>query len=402
MQDLHEIPKIRDSLSYLYIQHARIDQHQQAIAIHKLDQQNQHTITPVPVASLSLLLLGPGTSITHAAIRTLARSNCLVAWTGEHAVRFYAFGTGATRSAANLLRQAALASNPKTRLQVVERMYRKRLGPLPPGLTLQQIRGREGIRVRQAYQRASQATGVPWHGRTYRKNKWNEADPVNRALSAANACLYGITHAAILATGHSPAIGFIHTGHQLSFVYDIADLYKVEITIPAAFRAAAEGEHQIERRARTICRDLFHSTRLLQRIADDIADCLDIKNPQIRSISRDLPDFDHHTPPPPPLWDPNGPIPGGQNYAPTPQKENQPWSSSSSNESPHPSAENSPDGHSNHTQASSSAPCPPWSENTSGKKSTPDSATEQQSASTPQTQNKDSPSEPGDQPHDAS
>ncbi|NQT88773.1 CRISPR-associated endonuclease Cas1, partial [bacterium] len=154
MQDLHEIPKVRDSLTYLYAEHARVDRHQKAIALHQLED-GEHVETPVPVASLQLLMLGPGTSITHAAVRALADNDCLVCWCGEEGVRLYASGTGGTRSAARLLRQSRLAADEASRLAVVERMYRKRLGPLEPDLTLQQIRGKEGVRVREAYAAAS-------------------------------------------------------------------------------------------------------------------------------------------------------------------------------------------------------------------------------------------------------
>lgn len=103
MQDLHLLPKVRDSLSFLYIEHARIEQEAKAIAIH--DARGR---VPVPCASLSMLLLGPGTTITHAAIRALAENGCLVSWTGQEGVRFYAQGMGETRSARNLLRQTRL------------------------------------------------------------------------------------------------------------------------------------------------------------------------------------------------------------------------------------------------------------------------------------------------------
>src|SRR5690554_5875285 len=186
-------------------------------------------------------MLGPGTSITHAAVKTLAESGCLVIWCGEQGIRFYAQGMGETRSASRLLHQATLYADPELRSHVVVRLYRMRfIEDLPSSLTLQQLRGREGSRVREAYARASEASGVPWTGRSYDRNNWSNADPVNKALSVANSCLYGICHAAIVSLGYSPGLGFIHTGKLLSFVYDIADLYKVEITIPTAFHAAAE------------------------------------------------------------------------------------------------------------------------------------------------------------------
>ena len=272
MKDLHVLPKIRDSWSYLYVEHCKIDQEDKAIAVH--DAQGK---LPVPCAALTTLLLGPGTSITHAAIRALAENGCLVGWTGEESVRFYAQGTGETRSARGLLRQAWLVSDPARRLEVVTHLYRMRFSDtLPNGLTIQQIRGREGVRVREAYAAASRVTGVPWTGRSYRRDRWSDADPVNRALSSANSCLYGVCHAAILSAGYSPALGFIHTGKQLSFVYDIADLYKTEVTIPLAFQIVAEGETDLEGRVRRACRDMFHARRLLGRIVPDVERALEV------------------------------------------------------------------------------------------------------------------------------
>lgn len=308
MKDLHLLPRVRDSLSFLYVEHCKIDQEAKAIALH--DARGK---TPVPCAALSLLMLGPGTTITHAAIGALAANGCLVIWSGEEGVRLYAQGMGETRSARNLLRQAWLCSDPQRRLEVVMRMYRMRFtGPLDLDLTLQQIRGKEGVRVREAYAQASRDTGVPWNGRSYRRDKWSNSDPVNRALSAANSCLYGVTHAAIVAAGYSPALGFVHTGKQLSFVYDIADFYKLEMSVPVAFRAAAEGPEGIEGRVRRTCRDAFHTDRLLQRIIPDIDRALgalsageDAEDPFATDDAR-----------PGGLWDPfTGEVEGGVNMA---------------------------------------------------------------------------------------
>ncbi|MEN6519703.1 MAG: type I-E CRISPR-associated endonuclease Cas1e [Armatimonadota bacterium] len=266
LKDLHLLPKIKDSLSFLYVEHAKIDKHDQAIAIHDAD-----SMTPVPVASLAVLMLGPGTTITHAAINALADNNCLVIWCGEENVRFYACGIGGTRSANRLLRQARLASSETSRLQVVKRMYRMRFEEeIPEETTVDALRGMEGARVRQAYSRLSAETGVDWNGRNYDRQNWQAADVINRAISAANSCLYGLCHAAILSAGYSPAIGFIHTGKQLSFVYDIADLYKVDFTVPLAFKMAADPPAQLERSVRLACRDAFKEMKLVSRIIPDI------------------------------------------------------------------------------------------------------------------------------------
>jgi len=280
MQDYHLLPKLRDSLSYLYIEHAIVERSASALLV--LQETGR---TTVPVANLCLLLLGPGTSITHAAVRVLAENGCSAMWVGEDMQKFYAQGVGETHRAYHLIRQAELVSAPEKRLRVVMRMYEKRFGyPLQPEWTLEQIRGFEGVRVRTAYQEASRKFGVPWEGRNYDLRNWNRGDPVNRALSAANAVLNGLCHAAIISGGYSPALGFLHTGKQLSFVYDIADLYKTTYTIPMAFEAAAEGADSIEKRVRQACREKLREEKLLEKILPDIDDLLEISTSEMGEV----------------------------------------------------------------------------------------------------------------------
>jgi len=162
--------------------------------------------------------------------------------------------------------------------------------------------------VRAAYAEASRRTGVPWSGRTYQRDFWGGADPINRALSTANSCLYGICHAAIVSAGFSPALGLLHTGKMLSFVYDIADLYKVELAIPVAFEATAAGTKDLERRVRHACRDAFRERRLLQRIIPDIEHVLG------RDAGEEA-DFDEDAAAPGGLWDPEEEVAGGVNRA---------------------------------------------------------------------------------------
>jgi len=270
--DLHDLPKLRDSLSYLYLEHCRVEQSDLAIEI--VDKEGR---TPVPVASLSVLMLGPGTRITHAAVMACAENGCSILWCGEENVRFYAAGLGETRKAEHTLKQAYLVCDDEKRREVAWRMYERRFGyRLAENLGLNELRGREGVRMRDAYADASEQYGVPWSGRRYNRKNWQKADPINRALSAANACMYGICHAAIVSGGYSPALGFIHTGLQLSFVYDVGDLYKTEITIPVAFRVTAESPRDVEERVRYACRDQFRESRLLKRILDDIDSLLDL------------------------------------------------------------------------------------------------------------------------------
>jgi len=305
--DLHTLPKFRDGWGYLYVEHCRIEQEAKAIAVFDVDGR-----VPVPCASLAVLMLGPGTNITHAAVRALAENGCLVVWCGEGGVRFYGLGMGETRRADNVYHQARMWAEPTKHMMVVRRLYEMRFATkLPSGLTLKQIRGMEGVRVRESYTRASRETGIMWEGRSYRRDKWTAANPINRALSAANACLYGLCHAGILSAGFSPALGFIHTGLQTSFVFDVADLYKVDTTTPAAFRAAAEGKDDLERRVRLKCRDLFTETRLLEKIIPDIEYALFFE----KKKRPPKPDADGAVVPAGELWDPAGDVDAGINYA---------------------------------------------------------------------------------------
>ena len=300
-RNLQILPRFADGLSFAYVEDARIDRHDHAVAA-----WDKEGMTPIPCASLAVLLLGPGTTVSHLAMRTLADHGCSVIWTGDSGVRFYASGTGETRHTRYLERQAMLWADPRSRLRVARKMYQMRFpGENVASLSMEQLRGREGARVKRGYQAASKASGVEWTGRSYRQDDWSSADPVNRALSAANSCLYGLSHAAIVSLGCSPGLGFVHTGKQLSFVYDIADLYKTEITMPVAFFAAAEGGQNIDRRTRLACRQAFHESKLLGRIADDLKNLL----------GPEKGDDDGQGESPGDLWDPQGtPVEGGVNY----------------------------------------------------------------------------------------
>jgi CRISPR-associated protein Cas1 len=270
MRTLHELPRFLDRWSYVYLERGLLDQEQSGLVFHTADAH-----TPVPIDQLSLVMLGPGVSITHAAVKALAANNSLLAWVGENGVRLYAHSTGGTFSARRLILQAKLVSDEASRLAVAYRMYQKRFPDSPlKDKSLEQVRGMEGLRVRKAYEGIAAEHGITWSGRNYDQGNWFQANAANRALSAANACLYGVCHAAIVSAGYSAALGFIHTGKMLSFVYDVADLYKTETTVPVAFKLAAIVTKDLERAVRMECRHAFHTARLMERILPDIAEVL--------------------------------------------------------------------------------------------------------------------------------
>ena len=264
--DLQALPQIRDRMTFLYLERCQINRQDSAITV--IDEDG---IVLIPAAAISVLLLGPGTTVTHRAMELIGDAGVCIIWVGEHGVRYYASGRPLTHKAGLLMRQAALASNQKQHLEVVRKMYQLRFpGEDISHLTLPQLRGREGARVRSAYRRAAEEWGIDWNGRVYDPENFAEGDAVNQALSAGHACLYGLAHAVIVAIGCSAGLGFVHIGHENSFVYDIADLYKAETTIPIAFEIAAQQPDDLPAMTRRRVRDTFVQQHILERMVRDI------------------------------------------------------------------------------------------------------------------------------------
>lgn len=251
----------------------------------------------IPVGKVCCIFLEPGTTITHAAVGLAATTGTLLIWVGEGGTKVYSSGQPGGARSDKLLYQAQLALDPALRLKVVRAMFAHRFGKAPERRNIEQLRSDEGNRVKALYKTFAQQYGLQWHGRKYDPKKWPDGDLINRCISVANACLYGISEAAVLAAGYAPAMGFLHTGKPLSFVYDIADLFKFETSIPVAFRCAAAIKKQqetiltAERLTRYGCRDMFRQKRLLERIIPTIEQVLaagEIEMPQ--------PDQDHVLP----------------------------------------------------------------------------------------------------------
>lgn len=263
---LKPIP-MKDRLSVLYVEKGQLDVLDGAFVV--IDRNGVRT--HIPIGGVACLMLEIGTRISHAAVRLAAMVGTLLVWIGEGGVRLYSAGQPGGARSDRLLYQASLALDNDARLKVVREMYRRRFSEDPPARrSVEQLRGVEGARVREMYKLLARQHGIQWKQRNYDVEQWNAGDLPNRCLSAATSCLYGVTEAAVLAAGYAPAIGFIHTGKALSFVYDIADLYKFETVVPIAFRVAAERPAEPERVVRLRCRDAFRRTKLLSRIIPDI------------------------------------------------------------------------------------------------------------------------------------
>lgn len=264
--ELQALPQVRDRMTFLYLEHCTLGRQDGAITV-----TDENGIVHIPAAAISVLLLGPGTRVTHRAMELMGDTGVGAVWVGEHGVRYYAHGRPLTTRANLLLRQAELVSNTRKHLAVVRKMYQLRFpGEDVSQLTMQQLRGREGSRMRRVYREASKATGVPWSGRSYQPDDFFAGDAVNQALSAAHACLYGLAHAVIAALGCSPGLGFVHVGHDSSFVYDLADLYKAEVTIPIAFEVAAQNPEDLPAVVRRTVRNALVEHHILERMVHDI------------------------------------------------------------------------------------------------------------------------------------
>lgn len=263
--ELQALPCIRERLSFLYLEHCKLNRQDNAITV-----TDARGTVHVPGANIGVLLLGPGTNVTHRAMELLGDAGASIIWVGEQGVRYYAHGRPLTHSSRLLVRQAELVSNARSRLMVARQMYQMRfVGEQVEHLTMQQLRGREGARIRGVYRQVSKKTGVAWSGREYNPENYESGSPINQALSAAHACLYGVCHCVLVALGCAPGLGFVHTGHERSFVYDIADLYKAEITIPIAFEVTAQQPQDLGGTVRRRVRDAIASLRLMERIVKD-------------------------------------------------------------------------------------------------------------------------------------
>lgn len=272
---LKELPRIGDRVSFIYVEHAKINRQDSAITV--TDQQG---LIRIPAAMLGVLLLGPGTDISHRAVELIGDTGTAILWVGERGVRQYAHGRALAHSTRFLVKQANLVSNMRTRLAVARKMYQMRFPDEEVlALTMQQLRGREGARVRSVYRAQSRQHNVEWTKREYDPDNYEGGSVINQALSSANVALYGIVYSVVAALGLSPGLGFVHTGHDLSFVYDVADLYKAEYSIPIAFEVAAQSgaDDDVGRMARLKMRDALVDGRLMQRIVKDLQFLLDVE-----------------------------------------------------------------------------------------------------------------------------
>lgn len=294
---ISDLTRAQDRLTFLYLEHCIV--HRDANAITARDARGT---VHIPAATVGALLFGPGTQFSQQAMVLLAESGATAVWVGEHCVRYYAHGRTLARSSRLLETQAGLVSNRHSRLRVARHMYSMRFPDEDTtSLSMQQLRGREGARIRRIYRQHAQRVGLEWDRRDYDTTDFASGTPINQALSAANTSLYGVVHAVIVALGCAPGLGFVHTGHVRSFVFDVADLYKADITIPVAFDIAARDVADIGAETRRAIRDRMKDGAFLETCVRDIKTLLNDEDNTVEYGPEAFDDADVVM-----LWDSNG------------------------------------------------------------------------------------------------
>jgi CRISPR-associated protein Cas1 len=269
---LETLASAKDRWTPLYLEHGRLEVDDSSVKWIGADG----LLCRIPVATVSALILGPGTTVTHAAIRACAESNTPVCWTGADCLRFYAFGLAPNHTNEMPRLHAAAWADKKRRAQIARRMFRMRFPDVEvEDRSVNELRGMEGLRVRSLYAQLGIEHGVTWKGRNYDRSNWDVSDPINRALSAANASLYALVAAVVCSLGYVPSLGFVHDGGTLPFIYDVADLYKHLTSIPAAFLAARQNPSDDGELVRTFFKERVEEQRILQRIPKDLAALFD-------------------------------------------------------------------------------------------------------------------------------
>ena len=268
-----ELPRIEDRITFLYVDNCRLQKDDGSILF-----ETENGSISIPAGTLCVLMLGPGTTVTHRMIQTAANAGMCIVWCDENGVRYYAGGSPLSGDTKLLQAQAKIVSNPHLRLSAAKRMYTLRYpGENIDKCSMRQLLGKEGIKVFQRYKQLAEQYGVQWEGRRYSPKDFENNSVLQNAISCANACMYGVCYSVIVSMGLSPGLGIVHTGMEKSFVLDIADLYKEKISIPIAFKTATEDTEDMDRRIRLYMRDVFRQEKFLKRIVADIAYILGVQ-----------------------------------------------------------------------------------------------------------------------------
>ncbi len=244
-------------------------------------QRGRDTSTPtvdqIPHQAVSMILLGPGSSVTQDALRLLARHGTLMAAVGEDGVRSYTALPLLPDRSDVARRQAELWGNPRRRISVARHMYALRLGEVLPHRDLDTLRGIEGTRVKNFYKLMAAKYGIRWEGRHYDRTDPNATDLANQAINHAATAVQAAAALAVQSLAALPPLGFIHEDSGQSFVLDIADLFRDTVTLQIAFGAAKRAEQvdeTIDRLVRREAAAVFRKQQVIGGMIDRIKQVL--------------------------------------------------------------------------------------------------------------------------------
>lgn len=227
----------------------------------------------LPHQTVSIVLLGPGSSVTHDALRLLARHGCALAAIGVGGVRFYTAPPLMPDSSAVARAQVRLWADRESRMEVARAMYAIRFGDIVRTRDIEVLRGREGAHIKQSYQLAADRFGISWHGRRYDRANPDAGDLANQAINHAAAAMTAAASIAVASVAAIPQLGFVHEDSGQSFVLDIADLYRHDVMLEIAFGATKEAEKTqapVERLVRRRAADVFHRQSVIASMIDRI------------------------------------------------------------------------------------------------------------------------------------
>ncbi|MDY3868956.1 MAG: type I-E CRISPR-associated endonuclease Cas1e [Pyramidobacter sp.] len=232
----------------------------------------------IPYQTVSVILLGPGTTISHDVFRLAGKHGVGLMAVGENGVRCYTSPPQSPDTSTLARRQVALWSNPASRRQVVLRMYEIRFGEELPTLSVEALRGIEGSRVREYYKILAQRYGVVWKHRKFDRQNPERNDDINNAVNHAATAVYAAATVAVAATSTIPQLGFIHESSYYAFALDIADLFRMDVTIPIAFQGLRENQkdpsQELERQVRRLAGRTFAREKLIPKMIDVIKELL--------------------------------------------------------------------------------------------------------------------------------
>ncbi len=273
---LADLPKIRERYPFLYLEHGRLEIDDSSVKWISADRE----IFRLPAAVISTLLLGPGTSVTHEAVKILASLNTTVCWVGEDSLVFYAVGQSPTANTRNLKKQLELSSDPVRSLTVAKKMFLQRFPDTAlRNKKLKDLMVMEGARIQMLYADLAEKYLVLWKGRSYKPGDFKLSDLTNQLITSCNAALYALISSVVHALGLSPHIGFVHSGSPLPFVYDIADLYKEHLVFDLAFSLTNELAGVYDRRiALERFRERVIEFDLMRKCPEDILRLLELKS----------------------------------------------------------------------------------------------------------------------------